>query len=798
MIAPHRLLRAPLLAFSAMSFSITAAEATTYNVGPGQPYATIGAVPWYTLKAGDTVFIHWKPTPYFEKILISGQGTAAQWIRVLGVPDPATGALPIISGNGATTSTNMHYRWPAVGAGGIQNLGLIQVAARADADIGGAVVPKYIEIANLQVQDAYPTYNFTGENGQQGTYNGFASCVYARSAQNFILRDSILTNCGQGFYNWTADGSGNNNLWWNGLAENITLRGNYFHNNGFANSDTEHQTYTEAKGVVIEFNRFGPQRTGSLGSQIKDRSAGTVIRYNYVEQSKSGYIVDLVEPQASAPSLIALPQYKQAFVYGNTFVNKGVYNANYFHWNGDQYGGNGRAAQPGGKLFLYNNTFVTVANRSDVGFDVASSKFRLLNEHHGGFDCPPGSLPGAVDVRNNVFAILPRTAGSPIPRYEFGYCGKLNYTFVNNWISPGYTVNGVGSTGGNTNVSPANNGIGFVSEANNDYHLAPGSSAIGIGGLLAPEVTNNSLGQDLTPSSQYIYHSKGGPRPSHGLGSDAGAFARETAAVVAAVLPYARSVQVGAPATAFSVMLNTSSLGATGCAPAQPDNAAFPHGFTYQTTNAQNQLIGTPNTPAPLAAGGTQNFVFGITPVQAFGATEFPIVFSCADAVRAPSTNGVNTFILSASSVPGPDLVAIGATPSNDGIVAIAGNTGTGVLAMAAVNIAAGGAITATADDGGRGLPIALTICQSNPATAACTNPVTPGASAVATVDTNQTVTYTVFVRGTGAVPFDPANNRLFIRLKTADGITRGATNVAVRTVPADGLIEAATLNPVR
>ena len=36
---------------------------TDYNVGPGQPLATISEVPWATLQAGDRVFIHWKDTP---------------------------------------------------------------------------------------------------------------------------------------------------------------------------------------------------------------------------------------------------------------------------------------------------------------------------------------------------------------------------------------------------------------------------------------------------------------------------------------------------------------------------------------------------------------------------------------------------------------------------------------------------------------------------------------------------------------------------------------------------------------
>lgn len=40
---------------------------TLFEVGPGQAYASIGAVPWEALNAGDTVRIHWRATPYREK-----------------------------------------------------------------------------------------------------------------------------------------------------------------------------------------------------------------------------------------------------------------------------------------------------------------------------------------------------------------------------------------------------------------------------------------------------------------------------------------------------------------------------------------------------------------------------------------------------------------------------------------------------------------------------------------------------------------------------------------------------------
>lgn len=50
--------------------------ATTYEVGPGKPLASIGAVPWHTLRAGDTVLIHARATPYKEKWVICRHDTS--------------------------------------------------------------------------------------------------------------------------------------------------------------------------------------------------------------------------------------------------------------------------------------------------------------------------------------------------------------------------------------------------------------------------------------------------------------------------------------------------------------------------------------------------------------------------------------------------------------------------------------------------------------------------------------------------------------------------------------------------
>jgi hypothetical protein len=250
------------------------------------------------------------------------------------------------------------------------------------------------------------------------------------------------------------------------------------------------------------------------------------------------------------------------------------------------------------------------------------------------------------------------------------------------------------------------------------------------------------------------------------------------ATTFAAVLPYARSILGGDTATAFATIINGGNSTATACAPAQPPG--FPATFTYQTTNAANQLTGTPNTPVNIAAQAAQSFVFGLTPVTTFSAAEIGVLFDCSNTPVTVSVIGLNTFILSVSLAPSPDIVAIGATPTNDGIANIPGNTGTGFFAAAGVNIGSTASITASADDGGHGLPVTLTICQTNPGTGQCLSP--PAASTTTTFNSNSTLTYTVFVQGNGNIPFDPANNRLFLRFKDASGVTRGATNVAVRT----------------
>ena len=141
---------------------------------------------------------------------------------------------------------------------------------------------------------------------------------------------------------------------------------------------------------------------------------------------------------------------------------------------------------------------------------------------------------------------------------------------------------------------------------------------------------------------------------------------------------------------------------------------------------------------------------------------------------------GLNTLLLSASITPVPDIVALAATASNDGIVTLAGTPAIGAFAVASANVGRSATITASADSGFVTLPLQMTLCQTSPATAACMAP--PAATVTTTITANATPTFSIFLAGTGAIPFDPVNNRVFVRFKDFNGDTRGLTSVAVRT----------------
>jgi hypothetical protein len=257
--------------------------------------------------------------------------------------------------------------------------------------------------------------------------------------------------------------------------------------------------------------------------------------------------------------------------------------------------------------------------------------------------------------------------------------------------------------------------------------------------------------------------------------------------IVAAVLPSSCSVQVGTTATAFATIINTEAVTATSCGIELL--SSIPANFSYQATDpATNALIGTPNTPVDIAAGGLQTYVFSLTPNAPIAPTEIEFSFYCSNTNPATTIVGVNTLQFTVSETPVPDIiaVAVGTKGYIEGTVVIPyWDPRTGVFAAAATNLGASASITVSGDTGGNAaLPMTITICQSDLATGACL--AAPTSTVTLTIDTNATPTFNIFVEDnsvpdpSGAGRFDPAVDRIYLWFTDQEGIVRGSTSVAV------------------
>jgi len=474
-------------------------NATDYHIGSGQKYASIGQLAWSSLVAGDTVYIH--PGTYHEKINISSRGTEASPIRVIGVLD-GEGNRPVIDGANATTPSSADYRW--------SDPTQLQIYVLVSVTPTSTVLPSWVEIKNLEITGVRAANTFTAEDGSTHSYSTFAPAVYIRSAQHVLVENCKIHGNNQGVYNWTGAGVET----YDGLSTDIIIRGNHLYDNGRYQGWGEHQIYTEALRTTIEYNRIGQNTSGAWGSQIKERSGGTVIRYNYFEDNaEAGWMLDLVEPENGWDVIGTSNLYKQTFVYGNVFRKA----RNHFlmiHWNGDNSAETkGRATIAGGKLLFYNNTVVDVSNATDEW----DGYYHFVSSRGGSGDCLSQAMPGIIDMRNNIFASISAGSGQLVP--SFDDCDNANHAFGANWAQTGYDLGTIATRTGASNIISGANPA-FTSATN--YHLLQTSPVINTAGPLPPEATNNYLGLDLTPNMEYVAHLQTQARTNIG---DLGAFA---------------------------------------------------------------------------------------------------------------------------------------------------------------------------------------------------------------------------------------------------------------------------------
>jgi methionine-rich copper-binding protein CopC len=506
---------------------------TTYDIGPGQAYTTLGSFPWTGLLPGDTVDILWQAGGYHEKLLISESGTAAEPINIVGVPGP-DGQQPIIDGEDATTSSQFHYYYTP-----LEENSLVLIQRSADQPY--EYLPSYINISGLEFRDAYQDYTFTDATGATQTYAAFAAAIYVEGASNITIANCTLDNSGLGLFALS-----------NGDASHTTsdmmVEGNYFYGNGVPGSNGEHNSYCEVDGITYQDNDYGPLRAGSLGAELKDRSAGAVIRDNYF--SPAAHMLDLVDAEDSPTILAADPAYANTYVYGNILDNTG---ANYtilpVYFGGDS----GDTANYRPNLYFYDNTVVDVADQSS---DWRTIMFELATSAQN------------VYAANNIFYDAPATVGSTPTLFEFSTSqGNISFS-PTNWVSPGWLASEAAEldesysgtiTGTDSFFVDPNNNPGFLAPnggnlSGGDYHLLSTSNAIGIAG-------------SLDPSSPAVTEEYAAPTSSTSRTSVADAGAFEAGPAIPTVIegtpaPDATSVPLAAVVTAtFNEAVQAGTIG---------------------------------------------------------------------------------------------------------------------------------------------------------------------------------------------------------------------------------------------
>jgi hypothetical protein len=456
-----------------------------YDVGPGRAYTALRQLPWSRLKGCDTVRIHAKPNngTYNEMLLVSA-GTDLtptapnKFMRVIGVPDPVTGALPIIDGTNATqletlpgqAARSLQYHDNNNPGRVLYKLGLVMVGPQLGYNYSNGPAG-YIGIENLDIRNSLYDAPFSdATTGAQGRYSSFGSCLYVEAAAHLVIKNNVLHNCGNGLYMNSKNGAIVE------LSQDVLIEGNTLYNNsnppiaGVSGGFSEHNSYTEARDIIYQYNYFGDVRPGAFGDCLKDRSSGLIVRYNTFS-STCGLQLNLLDSTGGEALIWGDAGYGKTYVYGNLFdfAPASGHSTKLVMYGGDS---GAVAHYRQGTLLFYNNTMIV---KGDAGHGIYPETF-MFNM----------LVPGAVaDVKNNVFQASPSTVGAPGKIQAMAY-GPGTVNMTNNWVSPNATQFWIGHwtgavlNGWNTNIGAGNNPM-FMSEAQHDYRLAVGSPLINAG-----------------------------------------------------------------------------------------------------------------------------------------------------------------------------------------------------------------------------------------------------------------------------------------------------------------------------
>lgn len=438
------------------------AVAVDYEVGEGpSKLPAISDVPWESLNPGDRVLINWRAEPYAEKWVICRRGTAGAPIVVRGVPGPG-GELPVIDGRDAVTRQALSF-WN-------ESRGVLKIGG---ASVPVDTLPAHIVVENLEIRSARPPYSFTNDSGGAEPYSDNAAAIYVEKAEHLVIRNCILRDSGNGLFIGAFDGE----------TQNILIEHNWIFDNGIEGSIYQHNTYTAAIGITYQFNRLNALREGCGGNNLKDRSAGLVVRFNWIEDGNRQ--LDLVDAEDS-PVLVNHPDYHETFVYGNVLVESdGEGNSQILHYGGDS---GTTADYRKGTLYFHHNTVISTRTGNTTLMRLST------NDEH-------------ADIRNNI--LYATGEGWRLAMVGESGVAELRRNWIKHgWVASHSSFGGVLTDHGD-NLSGAE--PGFVDLAGGDFSPRLDSTCRDAGGELAATVE-----PDHWPVNQYLSHRRASTRPDDG------------------------------------------------------------------------------------------------------------------------------------------------------------------------------------------------------------------------------------------------------------------------------------------
>ncbi len=436
-----------------------------YEVGPGHAYSDPSQVPWESLESSTLVRIHYRDTPYRTKFVITTTASSDAPLVILGVPDQ--GRLPIVSGENATTRSGMYYLNEVRSVVKVGNY-----TGPGDSDI-----PAHVYIQNLDIRSGRPGYTFTDRHGVEKDFANNAAAIHIEEGDHITVVGCALHDCGNGLFN-------------SHFTYDIVIRQNHIFDNGMEGRYYEHNSYTESHGIIFEYNNYGPLRTGCQGNNLKDRSSGTIIRYNWIEGGNRQ--LDLVE--TGYDSIYNDPTYDETFVYGNILIEPdGAGNSQVLHYGGD---GGDTDTYRQGTLYFYHNTVVSTRIGNTTLMRLSTN---LVN----------------AQVHNNI---LMATAGG---QHLAITSGRGQTALENNWLSSGWRDTHESGLDAGATVSDLGNrdgsDPGFKNQGSQDFQLNGVSGCINAGGVLPGPADRFPV------DGQYLLHQQGEERLSDGS-PDIGAF----------------------------------------------------------------------------------------------------------------------------------------------------------------------------------------------------------------------------------------------------------------------------------